>query len=271
MVRCIFLVLSLTLFADAGRSQPVEPDRLKPVVNVQEPPNTPLKLTVTTRWATPDAQSLEIHVVVENVSELEIRTYMWCIDKKEESENNANCLLWNTESGGKILRPRDSDGKSTWRRIPLDSPLNNIEISLDFVQFADGSFWGTDTNEFAEKLRGFRAGALAVKDKFAKIQNETDGKGLIDLLKLDTLEIEVPRDHSSAWMDGFRDGVRSRFEKLKKAYEQNGLPEVKRQLVFRRLRSKDAVVAFDRPFEHHVFDSCAGADVVNDQIAVLRL
>lgn len=233
MVRCIFLVLSLTLFSVVGNSQSpfaAEPDRLKPVINVQEPPNTPLKLTVTTRWATPDAQSLEIHVVVENVSELEIRTYMWCIDKKDESQNNANCLLWNTESAGKILRPRDSDGKSTWRRIPMDSPLSNIEISLDFVQFANGSFWGTDTNEFAERLRGFRAGGLAVKDRFAKIQNENGETGLIKLLKLDALDIEVPDDHSSAWLDGFRDGVRTIFEKLRRANEEGGLPEVKRVL-----------------------------------------
>ena len=114
MVRCIFLLLSLTLFADVGRSQPTEPIRLKPVIDVKEPPDTPLKFTVTTRWATPDAQSLEIHVVAENVSELEIRTYMWCINKKDENLNNSNCLLWNLESSGKILRPGDSDGKSTW-------------------------------------------------------------------------------------------------------------------------------------------------------------
>jgi hypothetical protein len=220
MVRCIFLVLSLTLFADVASSQPpsaAEPLRLKPVINVQEPPNTPLKLTVTTRWATPDAQSLEIYVVAENLSELEIRTYMWCIDKKAGSQNNANCLLWSIETGGKIIRPGDSDGKSTWLRIPLDSPKSNIEISLDFVQFTNGSFWGTDTNEFAERLRGFRAGSLAVKNKIAKIQNETDGRGLIDLLKLDALNIEAPKDHSSAWRYGFEDGVRTVFEKLRKS------------------------------------------------------
>jgi hypothetical protein len=230
MVRCIFLVFSLTLFADSGSSQPREPDRLKPVLSVQEPPNTPLKLTVTTRWATPDAQSLEIHVVAENVSDLEIRTYMWCIDKKEGSKENDNCLLWSIDSGGKILRPRDSDGKSTWRRIPLDSPLHNIEISLDFVQFTNGSFWGSDTNELAEKLRGFRAGMLAVKDKITKIQNETNGRGLINLLKQDALDIETPDGHSSAWLDGFRDGVRVLFEKLRRANEEGGLPEVDRVL-----------------------------------------
>ena len=233
MVRYVFLLLILTLSAEVGSSQSPsspknsEPDRLKPVINVQQPPDAPLKLTVTTRWATPDAQSLEIFVVAENTSDFEIRTYVWCIDKKEGSRNDENCLLFSVDTGSKIIRPGESDGKSTWRRIPLDNPPISIEIALDFVQFTNGNFWGSETSELAERLRGFRAGTLAVKEKFAKTQNET---GLLEILKLDALNIEAPEGHSSAWRDGFRDGVSTFFERLQKANKEGGLPEVIRVL-----------------------------------------
>ncbi len=236
MVRFIFLVLSLTLFAEVGSSQSVsanagsETERLKPVVNVQEPPGTPLKISATTKWATADEQMLEIYVVVENVSELEIRSYAWRSGTRDGSQNNDACLLHNSQSVGKILRPGDSDSKSTWRRIPLDSPSPNIDLSLDFVEFANGSTWGIDTCQSAERLSGLRAGALAAKDKFAKIQNQNGGRGLINLLKLDAPIMEAPDGHSSVWVDGFRGGVRTLFEKLRKANEEGGLPEVERVL-----------------------------------------
>ena len=33
-------------------------------------------------------------------------------------------------------------------------------------------------------------------------------------------------------------------------------------------RVKEAVAVLDRPRKHHVFNPCAGADVVNDQVAI---
>ncbi len=237
MVRFIFLVLSLTLFAEAGSSQSIstgggsEAERLKPVVNVEESPGAPLKISsATTKWATSDEQMLEIYVVVENVSELEIRSYAWRSGTRVGSQNNEACLLHNSQSLGKILRPGDSDSKSTWRRIPLDSASRNIDLSLDFVEFANGSNWGIDTCHSAERLSGLRAGALAAKDKFARIQNQNGGRDLINLLKLDAPIIEAPDGHSSVWVDGFRGGVRTLFEKLRKANEEGGLPEIERVL-----------------------------------------
>jgi hypothetical protein len=233
MVRYIFLVLSLTLFAEVGHSQipgNTGPERPKPVVNVQEQPGQPLKITASTKWTSaPDQQMLEIYVVVENVSDLEIRSYAWRLGKAD-SQNSDACLLHNRLSFVKILGPGDSDGKSTWRRIPLDSPSPNLDLSLDFVEFGNGSSWGGDICKSAERLSGLRAGVLAVKDKFAKIQSENRGRDLINLLKQDIAIIEVPDGHSSVWTDGFRDGVRSLFERLRRANEEGGLPEVEHVL-----------------------------------------
>lgn len=234
MVRFIVLVLSLTLFAEVGSSQSIsankgsEPERVKPVVNVQDQPGTPLKISkVETKWATPDQQILELYVVVENVSDLEIRSYAWRIDKADGSPDKDGCFMYNIQSPGKILQPGDSDGRSTWRRFPLDGPTPNISLSVDFVEFGNGT-WGVDKCHSAETLSGLRAGALAAKDKFAQIRHQVGRKDLINLLKQDALILEAPDGHSSVWVDAFREGVRRLFEKLRRANEEGGLPEVER-------------------------------------------
>lgn len=234
MVRFIFLVLSLTLFAEVGSAQSPSantgPERPKPVVNIQEQPGAPLKISsAMTKWATPDQQTLEIYVVVENVSDYEIRSYAWRIGTPDGSENQDACFIYNIQSPGKILKPGDSDGRSTWRRFPIDSPLPNIDLSVDSAELANGT-WGLDTCRSSDRLSGLRAGALAAKDKFAQIQDQDRGRGILNLLKLGTPIIEVPDGHSPRWADGFRDGVRMLFEKLRMANEQGGLPEVERVL-----------------------------------------
>lgn len=235
MVRFILLILSLTFFAEVGSAQPISanqgPERQKPVVNIQEQPGAPLKISsALTKWATPDQQMLEIYVVVENVSETEIRSYAWRLAPPDGSENKDACFSYNIQSPGKILKPGDSDGKSTWRRIPLDSPLPNIDLSVDSAELANGTMWGLDSCRSSERLNGLRAGALAAKDIFAKIGDENRGKAILNLLKADTPNIEVPDGHSPLWADGFRDGLRQLFDKLRMANEQGGLPEVERVL-----------------------------------------
>ena len=148
MVRFIVLVLSLTLFAQVGSSQSnspnkgSEPERVKPVVNVQDQPGAPLKIAkVETKWATPDQQILELYVVVENVSDVEIRSYAWRIDKADGAKDKDGCFMYDIQPPGKLLQPGDSDGRSTWRRFPVDDPTPSITLSVDFVVFGNGT-WG---------------------------------------------------------------------------------------------------------------------------------
>ena len=233
MVRFILLLLSLTLFVDVGISQSTspnkDPERVKPVISVQDQPGTPLKIsTVETKWATPDYQILEIYVGVENVGELEIRSYGWRLDKGDGSQDKDGCFMYNLPSPHKILKKGDSDGKSTWRKFALDSPTPSISLSVDFVEFSDGSTWGADFCRTAETLSGLRAGALAARERFAQTRLQDGDNGVIGLLKQDVLVLEAPVGHSTAWVEAFREGVRRLFEKLRRAREEGGLLEVER-------------------------------------------
>lgn len=241
MVRYIFLVLGLTLFAEIASSQSLAvggrpetapaAERMKPAVNVQEQAGMPLRISsLKTKWATSDEQMLEIYTVVENVSDVAIRAYALRSGTADGVESTGACLLHSTQSPGKILRPGDSDSKSTWRRIPPDSPSSNIDLSLDFVEFANGSTWGIDACQSIEKLSGLRAGATAAKDKLAKMLGQNNDRALSNLLKLDAPILEPPEGHSAVWVESFQGGVRTLFERVKKANEEGGLPEAERVL-----------------------------------------
>ena len=240
MVRYILLVLGLTLNTAVANSQSLSvsgrPEttattgRQKPMVNVQQQPGAPLRITLTTRWATPDEQMLEIYAVVENVGDMEIRAYALRSSTADGSQVPGACLLHNSQSRGKILRPGDSDGKSTWRPFRPDSPKSNIELSLDFVEFTNGSTWGVDDCQSAERLSGLRAGGFAAKDKAAKELDQNNGRSLISLLKSDAPILQAPDGHSPVWVEGFQEGVRTLVERVRRANEEGRLPEVERVL-----------------------------------------
>ena len=237
MLRFVFLVLSLTFFAGVSSAQSPSPNtkpeaqRPKPVVKIQEQPGAPLKIsTVETKWTTPDAEMLEIYVVVENVSDLEIRSYAWRMDPTDGSQYKDACFMFNIQAPGKFLKPGDADGKSTWRRFPVDSPTPNFDLSVDFAEFTNSSPWGNDTCRSGERLSGLRAGAIAAREKLAELPEQNRGKEVINMLKLTNPIIEPPAGHSPDWTDAFRDGVRAFFDKLRQANEQGGPPEVERVL-----------------------------------------
>lgn len=69
------------------------------------------------------------------------------------------CFFNNIERAAKILQTNQSIGQSTWRPVPASDAETPVELTLDFVEFADGTGWGADSCQAAERLGGLRAGA----------------------------------------------------------------------------------------------------------------
>jgi hypothetical protein len=241
MVRYIFLIVGFVLLTAAeassqslsvsGQQEPANTGRQKPAVNIQEQPGSPMRISsLQTKWATPAEQGLEIYAVVENVSGVDIRAYALRNRAMDGIESVGDCLLHNVNSRGKILRPGDTDGKSTWRGIPLDVPAFNIDLSLDFVEFANGTSWGVDACQSTEKLSGLRAGAVAARERLARMMDQNNGRALVNLLKLTPPMLDAPDGHSPLWVKSFHGGVRGLFERVKNAHHEGGLPEVERVL-----------------------------------------
>jgi len=200
--------------------------REKPAVNVQGNPDAPLGITVEMKWATPDQQMLEVYFTVKNIGRKPIRAYTVRVSHGTETQEDAGCFLNNTEKLGKILQPNQSIGRSTWRPISLSDPQSAIGLILDFVEFTDGSVWGVDGCQSAERLSGLRAGARVAKLRFKRKLDERGIDALLKQLYTDDPDLAVPEGHSDAWKAGFRGAISSFRERIRRANEEGGLPEV---------------------------------------------
>jgi len=103
-------------------------------------------------------------------------------------------------------------------------------LSLDFVEFTDGSFWGGDTCQSAERLGGLRAGARAARAHFKKKLDEKGVDALVKGLYVDDPTLTLPEGYSDAWKAGFRGAVNTFRERIRQANVEGGLPEVEAAL-----------------------------------------
>jgi hypothetical protein len=239
-MRRFAVAIAVSLLAAAtARSQSVDqslqaaPERAareKPATRVHELADAPLKLTVTTKWATPDQEMLEVYFTATNVGSRPVRAYAVRVTRGVEIHEGGGCFFNNIERAAKVLQPNQSVGRSTWRPVPASDAETPVELTLDFVEFADGTVWWADSCQAAERLGGLRAGARAAKAHFKK---KLDEKGVDDLVKklyADDPALAPPEGHSDTWKAGFRGAINSFRERIRQANVEGGLPEVEAAL-----------------------------------------
>ncbi|HKS40031.1 MAG TPA: hypothetical protein VJX74_05405 [Blastocatellia bacterium] len=112
--------------------------------------------------------------------------------------------------------------------LPGRSPqmeINGIEysgmpetmiLSVDFVEFADGTRWGPDTMKTGERVDGTRAGARALREALIPILKA----GGVDAVvrSLDAIEPQADQSsfRSSEWLDSFSTGVKWMRERVRR-------------------------------------------------------
>lgn len=105
-----------------------------------------------------------------------------------------------------VLRPgKAPQGEISGIQYP--QPPESLTLSVDFVEFVDGTRWGDDTLKNGERLDGLRAGANAEREALMKVLMNEGSEGVIRSLDSITPEADQPSSHSAQWLDGFRQGV----------------------------------------------------------------
>lgn len=199
-------------------------EREKPAVKVREQPGAPMAVRVETKWVDERQEGLELYLVVTNAGQRPVRAYTVRVLGTDGGEGG--CVFNSIEKRGKILQPGRARGQSTWRGIPLSEAHPEINVELDFVEFDDGGRWGVDTCQSADFLEGSRAGGRAAKREFKK---KLDADGLDALLRhinAEDLSLAPPEGRSDAWKNGFSAGVHSLRERVRRADEDGGEPDV---------------------------------------------
>jgi|SRR5215213_1672523 len=179
----------------------------KPSVIIKDQPDSPLTISAVIVDSFPDPRMPTVDFNVINNSGKRIMVYaikhVAALGSRGAMSGSVTSIL---PDGKRALRP----GKTPQVQISgmqYSQPPESFTLSVDFVEFVDGTRWGEDTFKNGERLDGVRAGADAEREALMKVL-KTDGPEEV-IHALDS--IEPKPDQSTArsveWLDGFRGGV----------------------------------------------------------------
>jgi hypothetical protein len=213
----VILILALSLSASVDSSQQVL---------IYPQPDSPLRiLNVSPQWKiSNDAKwhMLELDFAVENVSEKAIRAYAIRVFEGELNDRSGSLSFSNLTSTTAIIQPNQTRSEEM-RGHGYAAMPQSLKIAVDFVEFVDGSTWGQDVFESAQRLEGQRAGAKAMLDRLRRIKQQSGIEAVVKAVEDDALETRPPDEKIEIWKEGFKTGVGSVGARVRLAYKNGGL------------------------------------------------
>lgn len=191
-------------------------------VAVQSPPDAPLRISsVVDNSDDPDAPL--VNFMVENVSSKPIQAYWISYDTIAHGINVRLGSGLNATNQEMILPP----GKRRATAV-LNHDKEKISLSVGFIEFADGTTWGSDTAKYGESLAGERRGAQAEAQRLRKLL-ETGGVSAI-VAAVSERELSMRSNHFSHSKSSSLIGARAMRLRVRRAYDQGGLTAVESAL-----------------------------------------
>ncbi len=242
----MLVCLSLSIRAQAPQNPPTATNTPTPQqLRILPQPDAPLRIaSADVTWATPsDRFAVQVYIVVENVSQQTVRTY--ATRRDINSTTGPKACLGTPVLPGRVLRPGQKAGTSTWQGVANSDPAPAAWI--DFVELSDGTTWGADECHIAEWLDGGRTGTRMQRDQLLGILREKGADALMTFIQ-DNFQKEIdrkawergerpilpiapPSGHSKDWDAGFSGGARGILQRVIDAYREWGAEEIEHVLL----------------------------------------
>ena len=180
-------------------------------INVKPQPDSPLSLTAV-RIVFDDPYKPAFEYTVVNNNDKPIRAYTI---RRDDGITGSSLSMLNLPF---------QRGQSQWESIgdtTYSEPVREILLSVDFVEFVDGTAWGPDTTRSSQRLAGIRAGMSVERNRLLTVLNDDSIAKLISDLE-GQLDVSPPPGNSSEWSDGFRIGTLQYRARLRRTRTQGG-------------------------------------------------
>lgn len=131
-----------------------------------------------------------------------------------------------------LFQPHASRQEAAGIGKAYERPPVELVLTVDFVEFADGSRWGDDVGKSGERLDGQRAGGNAAITKYRDVLLTEGIAGLESTLAFAETTLMSPESatRSAEWRDGFRSGVNILKHRLADAKVKGGQEGIRKEL-----------------------------------------
>lgn len=192
-----------------------------------------------------------VKVELTTQSDSPLRITVINVDNSETSSQTVNFTIQNISNklikgyvilgSGKIVThffPVKSFQPRAFNRDELSLERENIKtdepflLSIDYVEFDDGSSWGEDKQRQSDNIAGGRAGVKAATEQLKKIINQREITTLTAFFEIQLADVDVPLPESvqsEKWQSGFRNGYKSIVGFLK-GQREKGVEELSKKL-----------------------------------------
>jgi hypothetical protein len=227
IIGCV-LLLGVFEWAKPTQSYILQKNEL-PEVTIKKAPKSPLEI-ISTKLDEVTNEKPEIELVVKNKTSLPIIAYAVRYDTFGKSFKAGGSILVNAPSIHKALQPEEETTQTIGFNISYSEPIKNIDLYVDYVQLADGSVWGPDNSKASETLAGERAGATLFINQVNTLLRNRGIKTALSVINQDESDLTPPSDASAHFIQGFRTGIGIVKDRLKQAFNKNGIGEMQTEL-----------------------------------------
>jgi len=224
----MLMILALLLFSkDSTKalfasSQASKDGAELPTITQADQGDAPLRI-VHTFVETPSPEKIVVRVMVQNQSAKNIRALAIAADTRVD--------FLNLSSRASILMP--SQIKTFDIVYTEDGRPKRVNLSIDFVEFGDGTAWGIDNANSRDRLAGQREGAKAERQRLKNLFKSKGRSALTELLEgevPDKLESSSAANRSQEWQQGYRSGMASIRYRLRQALQTSNQEQVELEL-----------------------------------------
>ena len=198
-----------------------------PVIVAHNEPNNPLVISAERQLPNTE-QTPEVAFSVTNVTNKTVKAFAIKLEAMSDNKITSSVSLYNLDLSANDLSPNRSLNEfGTYE--PLSNSQHRVTLSVDYVEYSDGTRWGLDSAKSGERVAGQRTAIKILTMRLIRIVREGNANDFANALE-SSISIELPPQHSEEWNDGFRLGAGAVVQRLKRAHQLGGLGRVNTEL-----------------------------------------
>jgi len=200
------------------------------IVTVQPQMDTPLVMSAP-RIVGGNEEYKEIAFDLINVSDKPIRAYaikQEVVVAGTPRSRTALFISLDLTNSPRLQVNQLTTSSNTFDLIP--SKEAHVSLSIDYVEFSDGTIWGPESAKYAQVSAGQRAAMQVLSKRLRSFLSAGNPDEVMSAIETGAASIEPPAGRSDEWKGAFRLARNSIVSHLKRAQAKGGLNQVDREL-----------------------------------------